>query len=167
MIKSILDALFPRRCAFCGDFMEEDGEICSCCLETLPRLEQVLCEQNMGAVERLYCALSYRGQAPQGIYNLKFKGKSHLHRVFAELMVQEMGKELAEETVDFVTSVPMHRSRQRKRGYNQAELLAKELAQLLAVPYRGCLKKTRLTSEQHRLGARERQVRNWLGEMGW
>ncbi len=158
-MKKLLDVLFPRRCMFCGQQMEENGEVCSVCEKKLPYLEDPFCEQQMGAVDRLYCALWYDDRVPQGIYNLKFRGKSHLHRWFAEAMIKAMRNELQREHIDLVTCVPMHRKRQRRRGYNQAQLLAQEVAYLLNVPYSDCLKKVKLTREQHRLSAKERALR--------
>ena len=158
-MRTLLDLFFPRRCMFCGQLMKEDGEVCAVCEKRLPYLEEPLCQHQMGAVDRLYCALWYDGKVPQGIYHLKFRGKSHVHHWFAETMVKAMGKELREENIDLVTCVPMHRKRQRRRGYNQAQLLARDVAYLLDIPYEDCLSKTKLTREQHRLSGKERMLR--------
>ena len=158
-MKDVLNVLFPRRCIFCGEFMKEAGEVCARCNEELPRLEEPLCELEMGDVERLYCAFFYDKKIPRGIYQLKFLGKSHIHRWFAGEMVRSMGDSLRRENIDLVCCVPMHRKRRKKRGYNQAQLLAKEAAKLLNLPYADCLKKVKLTEEQHLLSGRERRLK--------
>ena len=65
--------------------------------------------------------------------------------------------------VDAVVPVPLHRGRQRRRGFNQAELLARAVAVRLGLPLRtDPLRRSRATPAQARLGAEER-ARNVAG----
>lgn len=112
----------------------------------------------MGMVERLYCALYYDGLVPNGIARFKFQQRPRLHKLFAELMMEHMEWSLREEHCDLVVCVPMHKHRQALRGYNQAQLLAKELAVQLEIPYGDCLKKVRKSKEQHKLSRAQRRT---------
>lgn len=137
--------------------MKEAGEVCKDCLRTLPFLEEPLCCEEMEPIHRLYCALSYDKKVPNGMAAFKFHGKSHLSVYFAELMVERMGQELAMEHCDCIVAVPMHPAKLRKRGYNQAQLLADELSRELNVPVSRCLKKVRRSETQHKLSGRDRR----------
>ena len=63
---------------------------------------------------------------------------------------------------DLVTCVPMHKDTLRERGYNQAELLAKECARLLGIEYADLLAKTKKNKTQHSIKAAER-AKNVIG----
>lgn len=156
ILERILDWIFPRRCIFCDGLMEE-GLICEECGEKLPWLEEPLCRSHMGRVERLYAALYYDGTVPNAMAKFKFRGRSQLSRCLAALMLERMGTELRAEHCDRILGVPMHPSRQRRRGYNQAQLLARELSVQLDIPYSSCLKKIKRSKQQHTLRGRERK----------
>jgi len=77
---------------------------------------------------------------------------------YAEAIWQQYGEELRQLEIDVVVPVPLQRSRQNQRGYNQAELLTRRLAKQLHVPvWPKALKRTRKTTAQKYLGGRERQ----------
>ena len=137
--------------------MTKAGEVCKDCEQVLPFLEEPLCFDAMEPIHRLYCALSYDGKVPEGMAAFKFYGKAHLSAYFADLMMERMGLELLEEYCDCIVAVPMHSAKLRKRGYNQAQLLADELSRKLNVPASHCLKKVRRSETQHELSGRERR----------
>lgn len=143
------DLLFPKRCPFCRKIIEGRAAACSDCEKGLPYLTEPLCWIDMGEIERVYCAVSYNGAVPNGIAEFKFRGKSQLAPYFADLMMKQMGDALRGEGCDAVVCVPMHQGKQRVRGYNQAELLARELAKRLELPYRPCLVQTNRSKDQH------------------
>ncbi len=60
--------------------------------------------------------------------------------------------------MDLITSVPLHLTRQRERGYNQAELLARHLARLRDLPYVTVLARTRATEQQVGLDGMQRRA---------
>ncbi len=73
----------------------------------------------------------------QAIMLLKFERMEPLGRWFAERLIEVVRREAI--GVDIVVPVPLHRQRQRERGYNQADLIAKPLARKLGLPYRAVL----------------------------
>ncbi len=157
LLDVLLDILFPRRCIFCGELMEESGFACKHCEQTLPFLDNARCDEVMEPLDGLYCALFYDHAVPQGIANFKFHGKSRLAAYFADLMLKQMERQLNKEHFDLVVAVPMQPSKLRKRGYNQARLLAERLGKQLDIPCSSCLKKIRSSQTQHELSGRERR----------
>lgn len=78
---------------------------------------------------------------------MKFFGKSSYALGFAELLAETVQREIPGK-YDVVTWVPVSEKRLRKRGYDQAELLAVRTAELLGMPSRSFLKKVRHTPAQ-------------------
>lgn len=156
--KDVLDLLFPRKCIFCGEVMSGEGEACPRCEEQLSRLQEPLCRENVGKLDRVYCALYYEKNVPDGIAAFKFLGKSRLHRYFVEQMLLQMAPQLEEEHCDLIVCVPMYPAKEQKRGYNQSALLAQELSRQLGIPCSDCLRKIKKTKEQHKLSGSARRT---------
>lgn len=98
----------------------------------------------------------YKGPAGAMVRALKYGS--------ARVIAPEMSGDLAAAVerlriahLDLVTYVPMHPVRQRKRGFNHAELLAKGMAERLGVPCECTLKRTRNAKQQARLTKEERR----------
>jgi ComF family protein len=106
-------------------------------------------------------AAAYTGAARAAVLALKFGGERRVAERLATLMSIPYQCEI--HFADMVIPVPLHTSRQRKRGYNQAELLARAFARLQGLPVRtDILKRTRATEAQTRLARVERR-RNVAG----
>ncbi|NBG88309.1 ComF family protein [Isachenkonia alkalipeptolytica] len=70
------------------------------------------------------------------IYAFKYSDKTYLARIFAMMMAEKLQQLTANDRdFDLILSVPLHKKRLRRRGYNQADLLAKYLSQELQIPY--------------------------------
>ncbi|MCU1242632.1 MAG: putative phosphoribosyltransferase [Candidatus Acidoferrum typicum] len=97
----------------------------------------------------------YKGAIVPAIMLLKFESVEPLGRWFAERLVEVTRREAI--SADVVVPVPLHRQRQRERGYNQAELVAKPLARKLGLPYRAVLlTRTKPRPDKHILSLEER-----------
>lgn len=120
----ILNLLFPPRCPFCGKVQPRSG-ICPRCAPLLSVTEgdQVVREDGGG----LRCAapLWYEGTAREGVLRFKFQGTRSAAAVFGEMLAQCAAEEFGGE-FDTVTWVPVSKKRLRKRGFDQARLLAEE-----------------------------------------
>jgi len=95
------------------------------------------------------------------IHGLKYREKQSYARPLARVMAYAFEHKLEEE-IDLISFVPTNPSTLRKRGYNQAELLARELAKLLDKPCLPLLEKTRETRPMHGLRPELRRA-NVLG----
>ncbi len=66
---------------------------------------------------------------------LKYEEVTRLGNWFAERLAEVVARESAEWRADVVVPVPLHADRQRERGYNQAELIARPLAKRLRIKF--------------------------------
>ena len=117
-----LDILFPPKCPFCGRVLDHPG-VCLACEEDLPWT--VGAEALRTGPGGLRCAapLWYEGLARDGILRFKFSGASGAARPLGALIAQCAAEQFS-GAFDTVTWVPVSRQRLRKRGYDQAQLLA-------------------------------------------
>ena len=92
----------------------------------------------------------------ESLHRYKFRGAAAYYRVYAELMAACLREQRLEP--DLVTWVPLSRRRLRRRGYDQARLLAEEIARLRELPCEKTLEKIRNNPPQSGTsGASERQ----------
>lgn len=155
-MKGLLELLFPprARCAICGEISTSD--ICVSCKAEITAFQRL---RSTGRITypdnaKIAALLPYEGRVRRTIHRLKFANKPAIARSLALAFAQ--AAVLPVEDIDLVTAVPMHRARYLERGYNQAELLAKELAALQKLPFRQVLMRTRATPPQNTLGRRAR-----------
>lgn len=142
----ILKKLYPPRCPFCDGVLTADG---FCCAECRGKLwETPLTPRAPGGVP---CVAPYPYLPPHSdaILRLKFRRRPDYAKRLVTPMVTALHLE-HQTDFDAVTFVPMHPRRQVKRGYNQAKLLAREVAAALELPCLSLLKKTRDNPPQHR-----------------
>lgn len=104
----------------------------------------------------------YEGDLKKAVQRLKFYGKRELAGHLADIMFQSVDKNQYYMKTGIITAVPLSPERIRQRGFNQAELLAFELAGRMAVPLLPLLRKVRETSPQTGLG-RSGRKENLMG----
>ena len=123
MTDALLDLLFPPKCPFCGG-VQDALRICPDCEKSLPWTEEAhgLRELRGG----LLCAapLWYEGSVREAVHRFKFHGGVTAAGPLGELMAQTAAERFSGE-FDTVSWVPVSAKRLRKRGYDQAELLAR------------------------------------------
>lgn len=88
----------------------------------------------------------YRGPLEKVLQALKFRRHDFLDAALAGLLEERL-RERNDLDFDAIVAVPMHRRRERKRGYNQAELLGRALAARIAIPFDGRLLIRRVEGE--------------------
>jgi len=122
VLESLLDLLFPPKCPFCGRVLDKAG-ICPNCEKELPWTQDA--EALWEGPGDLCCAapLWYKDLAREGILRFKFRGSSAAARPIGEMMARCAAEHLSSR-FDTVTWVPVSSKRLRKRGYDQARLLA-------------------------------------------
>ena len=157
----LMKLLFPPKCMLCGSILGTEQEICAACREKVllntapPRVEK-------GAFfDKAAAGLWYENDVRKAIHGLKYREKQSYARPLARVMAYACERKL-EEPVDLITFVPTNAATLRKRGYNQAELLARELASMLDVPCLPTLEKCGDTKPMHGLRPEERRA-NVLG----
>ena len=144
---ALFDLLYPPKCPFCSRILERGEErMCVLCGQDLPWTD------GPGQVEGCGLCLSplhYRGGVRDAVHRYKFKGGADLAGLFGELMAQCLSDN-RDGAADLVTWVPLHPKRKKRRGYDQAELLARRTAELCGMPVVPTLEKVRLTGVQSR-----------------
>ncbi len=125
-IAELLDLFFPRRCPFCGGVNPSDLP-CEHCQQTLPWLVGPAAHSRVDYMENTVSALGYQGAVRDGVLALKFHGKLARAKPFGVLVAQCVHDHY-NEGFDLISWPPLSAKRLRKRGYDQAGLLAKEVA---------------------------------------
>lgn len=126
----VLDMVYPTRCILCRRFLSPgQPRICPACLERMPRTE------NGGRRRGDYfsecvSALYYEGSVKSAILRYKFGGVQAYAGAFGELVASCVYEDLEGE-YDILSWVPLDPKRRRERGYDQAELLAREAGRRL------------------------------------
>ena len=91
-------------------------------------------------------------------YRLKYAGRQEYARFYAAAIVEKLGGTIRGWKPDALVPVPIHRARRRERGYNQAELLAREIGKVMGIPVAARLiRRIKNTLPQKLLDDAERQ----------
>ena len=115
------------------------------------------CRQRKPVFTYARSAGRYDGALREALHAFKFSGKTTLAVPLAELIAEQCAGALP-APVDLVVAVPLHRARERERGFNQSALLAARLARALDAPFQGrALRRVRATLAQADLTGRERR----------
>lgn len=156
---SLLDLLFPPRCAFCGGLLDCSGEgVCPDCSRDLPFVEEGRVLRDAGDFP---CAVSlyYDGMVKEGVRALKFQKKAWRAEVFGRLIAQTAAEHLAGR-FDAVTFVPVSWRRNFTRGFDQGRLLAHWAAASWGMEEERTLRKIRHNQPQSSLEDPELRRKN-------
>jgi ComF family protein len=178
VLSRFADLLLPPRCGACR---LPGSWFCDGCRERIRHLEEPLCRRcgsevesarkecgcrsRLRALARLRSAVTYEGPIELAVQRFKYRGWKRLAKPLALLLAERLMVEgLAAQCL---VAVPLHPRRLRQRGYNQAELLARELRHRLGLaPPLGDLVRTRHTLPQ--VGHdRLRRLENVQGAFTW
>ncbi len=161
---SLLEFLFPPKCCMCSKILSSGSRICICetCATEIDYFsDNVILMDLPGAAEAycdgVICVGRYCASFKKSLKRFKFSNKPSYYRAFGKLLATKLQsvKKLGE--VDIIIPVPMHKSRQRQRGYNQAALIAGYVARELGIKMESrLLIKTKETASQSVLGKSER-----------
>ena len=177
ILNFIISIIFPRTCSLCGktlSFLSEQN-ICDKCLENIPKLEGLICHKcslplpDGGATcsdcksnkdiyfEVLKSPYTYSIQMKKLIKNLKYSKRIFLAKDLSVKLSEFIVKEDIDKNIDIVVPVPMHWFKKLKRGYNQAELLAENVAEFINKPMYNALIRTKYTKPQFNLKKNQRK----------
>jgi competence protein ComFC len=151
VINFLLDILFPKVCLGCG---REGKYICKDC-------EVFLSE--VPPAPGLISVWEYEGLMEKLIQKIKFDGCYNIIEELVERAFEKINLKLPEDTV--ITFVPMYKKREKQRGFNQAELIAKKIGEKINRPVVNLLDKTKDNRSQVGLNPQER-MENMRGVFG-
>ena len=149
--KLFLDLLFPRRCAVCDTVLPlGEQEICEACQRKIQYLDRALCMKCGKPVkeEEEYCydcrhkehfykqgaALFPYEYIRSSLYRFKYGGRMEYAGFYGRQMAVRFREKKHLWKAQALVPVPLHKRKQRKRGYNQAELIARELSGYWGIP---------------------------------
>ncbi len=161
---SLIEYIFPPRCVFCNELLKAGTPIYICekcadkieyynnCINSLnlPRNIETFCDG-------MVCVGKYSDSLKNSMKRFKFSNKPSYYRAFGKLLALKVQNTIQLEKIDLIISVPLHKNRQKHRGYNQAELVARCVAKQLGIPFKGdVLVKTSQSKSQSVLSRNER-----------
>lgn len=162
LISYLLDLLYPPKCAFCRELVAPEAHgICESCRKQLPFTSKGGL-QHGNFFTACLSPLYYEEEVREALLRYKFHGVTAYQEPFSTL-IAECVAEYGPEQVDFVSWVPLSRKRLRKRGYDQARLLAERTAEQLGLPCRRVLEKGVDTAPQSLTGSAEKRIANISG----
>ncbi|MBP5291302.1 MAG: ComF family protein [Lachnospiraceae bacterium] len=175
--------LFPARCPVCHDLVRGDGRICPECRQLLSYVKGPVCckcgkelrfeEEELCLDCRLrkksfdggIALLNYDDIARESMVKFKYGQRKEYGLFYAEEIARLYKDRIRHFGPDGIIPVPVHISRLRFRGYNQAQVVAERLGELLSLPvYDKALIRTKKTVAQKELNAVQR-MRNLMSAM--
>ena len=149
-----LDYLFPSRCVVCDEVSDSPGEgICEKCRDKIVYIKEpycLKCGKQLKKEEKEYCgdcekirhffdsgiSLYDYGSMSDSVYRFKYAGRTEYAAFYGKDLYEKKAGWLKMLRPDALIPVPIHSSRMRSRGYNQAALIARELSKHSGIPVR-------------------------------
>lgn len=128
ILTRVLDFIFPPVCGLCGKV--ESRYICDKCNKIIESitLNKIDTYNNMYFSKHLYI-FKYEDIIREKIIDYKFNNKVYLYRMFSEMILKNENNINFLKQYDILIPVPIHRIRKKRRGYNQSELIARNISE--------------------------------------
>ena len=176
-IEWVLDWLFPGRCPVCDDVVPLPGEkICPDCRDRLLYAFEPVCRRcgrPVRSVEKEFCSdcstknhlykegaalFQYDSVMKHSIYRFKYQGRKEYGSFYGDQIAEYLGDRIRSWKPDLLLPVPLHPTKQNKRGYNQATVLAEAMGKRLGIPVAdGLVRRVKNTTPQKELDEAGRQ----------
>ena len=157
LFEKILDLIFPPACGICGK--EINTYLCQKCEEQINKITCVGKDnyENKYFSSHMYL-FKYDGIIRSKIISYKFDDNPYLYKTFCEIFVKNKKVCGFLQNYDIIIPVPMHNKKKALRGYNQSELIAKELAKKAEIEiFTDVLKKVKNNKVQSSLNKEDRK----------
>lgn len=167
----LLSIFYPKHCVGCGKY---GSYLCFKCADkvepivtsTCPECGKIIkmgkfcpnCKQKLKTkLSGILVSARYEiGPTREMIHHLKYSGFIEVADMLAEMMIMRIKREnLSKETL--LVPVPLYKSRQSERGFNQSELLAKYISKKTNIPHKNALVRDKSTPTQVSLSGAERR----------
>jgi len=144
-LKDFISLIYPHLCASCGKTLyRKENCICSFCKISFPKTnfhnekDNPISKIFWGRAEvhsaAAYCFFNKGDKIQHVIHELKYKGNDQVGAEMGKLYGSDLEKSDLFSNADFLVPVPLHKTRQTKRGYNQAEVIADGLSITMKIP---------------------------------
>jgi ComF family protein len=177
----LADLLLPPACPLCDALLDSAGErVCPECADGFEPLQPPVCPRcgqptttnevcpdcrlyppPFAVLRSLY---PFAGAVKEAVLRLKFGRKARISALIADQLMAAADTRLIAASCDLLIAVPLHRSRLRERGFNQAALIARRLSRQLQVPVDlSHLRRIRATPAQALTQSRQERLKNIQG----
>lgn len=172
----VVDFFFPPSCPICGEVVGKSIEPCEKCKIKIEYVRQPVClkcgkeiadeeeefcrdcRENQRSYKRGFPVMKYVEPMKESMAMFKYHNKRSYAKFYSREIIKRHGREILDINPDVLVPVPLHRAKQKKRGYNQAEILARELSYYLEVPVESDLiRRVAKTSPQKELSVKGRE----------
>ncbi len=153
IIQVFIRLLFPAKCPFCKEILSQETEgICRSCKKKIEFIKEPRCKKCGKPVfreEKEYCydcekniwyfeegrnLWVHKPPVSDAIYAFKYHNMKCYGEIFGKELAATYSGYIRRRKIDVIVPIPLHKKRKRYRGYNQAEILAKEIAEKINVP---------------------------------
>lgn len=141
----LMGLLFPESCVLCGKAMVEGEElICMYCMYRLPRTNFHTDRENK-VEKRFFGKIPVEEASAYFYFNkgsdfrhlihlLKYKDRKDVGATLGRFAARDLMNSDTFKGVDCIIPIPLHKNKERKRGYNQAEWIARGMAEVMNIP---------------------------------
>lgn len=151
----IISLFYPNRCPICDKIITDSEYFCSDCVDKIPLFETSF-------VPKYYDEFStvtvYDNEARDLILQLKYHNNGYAIAAAARMIYEIISTKDCFAGIDYITCVPSGKDSMKSRGYNQSELIAREIADMSGKKYKNFFVKDREVGEQKKLSAAERKL---------
>lgn len=162
ILRYISELLFPWKCVFC-DSVLENTDICFDCEKNLPYTNGDGIYQKFAFVDKCVSPLYYKDKVRQSVHRYKFYGCSAYSARYGAIMADCVENNLDCGGIDVISWIPLSRKRQHSRGYNQSELIAREIAKRTDLPCVAVLEKIKNNKAQSGIRDLKQRSKNVVG----
>jgi ComF family protein len=180
VVCGLLDLLFPDECRVCGEALHAVSRIpvCARCLKEPEPLHAeffcatcrtpfvnrapldeagqcALCRLGLNGFDQVYSFGAYEGSLRQLIHLFKFERVQTLRKPLGSFLALALPRETS---FDAIVPMPLHWRRRWERGFNQSDLLAREIARRWHAPVRRLVRRKRATAPQAGLTSSQRRL---------
>jgi len=166
IVDLFLDFIYPPRCVICSELLGDmsSNHICDSCIKDAKYSDNETDYRDYLSVisgENIYFDYGFSlfryDFVKESIERFKFFGERNLGRVYAHLLYEKLSNSDILKSADYITYVPLNKSRLKSRGYDQAKFLAEEFSKSAGIEFlENALVRTKDTVPQYRLKANER-----------
>ncbi len=160
ILNRIIKSIYPSRCPYCNEFIFNDDEACESCAS---KLEYEYIVTPLYGKSKNVSPFKYDGIYKDVILGLKYANNPQFAKQLAISIEKAIKKEYSafltnENSFDIITCVPNTKRVYAQRGYNQAQLIAKNISKALDIPFSPVLQKLVETKPQHTLQRNNRKT---------
>ncbi len=174
----MLSLLFPEKCVYCGEIIHKAiVPICKKCSLNMPVIKGTRCKYCGREQTECFCklgdyafvknisVLKYDGVSSTLVKRMKFGKKPPLAEFMGKEIAQSVKLYYSDISFDFITFVPMNKYKEIKRRFNQAEVIANTVGNIVGLPVINTLKRKFSFKDQKHKNRKER-FKNIKGQFG-